>query len=235
MKKLILIILLGFAILSCSNKGPDITITDEFLNDFIQASDSDVDFLKGFIENENGNSRVWSKGKWDYENVLALNKPNQYEALIVNQVGVNPNNVENIAMSFIKKDGVMLSSFVTKTISVSENIKKAEYYNIDGDLLFTTEFNNLTKTIKSSRPNSDLANGIFRKVSMYQDTDCEASFGQAVVDCLDDIYTKRGWLSVWAWVQTAYIPATGIALALDCAYHNWPGGDQCYEDFGWSN
>lgn len=234
-KRYYTLLLIPFFIISCSQEDTELTIVDEFQNDFVQASGRDIDLLKGFIETETENSGVWSEENWDFDNIMTLKKPKEYEAFIINQVGVSPNNNENVAMSFIKKDGVMLSSFVTKTISVSESIKKAEYYNVNGDLLFTTEFNNLNKTIRTYRPNSDLDAGIFKRVSLFQETDCEASFGQAVADCLDDIYTKRGFLSVWAWVQTAFIPWTAVAMAIDCAYHNWPSGDGCYDGFGWGS
>jgi hypothetical protein len=44
--------------------------------------------------------------------------------------------------------------------------------------------------------------------------------GQATMDCINDAYTNHGWVSVWAWVQTAYIPATGVAIAAACAGRN---------------
>lgn len=44
--------------------------------------------------------------------------------------------------------------------------------------------------------------------------------GQAVADCLSDAYTHHGWLSVWASVQTAFIPLTAASLAAACAIKN---------------
>jgi hypothetical protein len=44
--------------------------------------------------------------------------------------------------------------------------------------------------------------------------------GQKTMDCINDLYTKHGWLSVWAWVQTAFIPYTAGAVAATCAVHN---------------
>jgi hypothetical protein len=39
---------------------------------------------------------------------------------------------------------------------------------------------------------------------------------QSVMDCIADIYTNYGSLSVWTWVQSIFIPATGAAIALAC-------------------
>lgn len=41
--------------------------------------------------------------------------------------------------------------------------------------------------------------------------------GQAVANCINDVYTNHGWLSVWAWVQSAFIPETVAAFAVACA------------------
>ncbi|WP_166966059.1 hypothetical protein [Yeosuana marina] len=40
--------------------------------------------------------------------------------------------------------------------------------------------------------------------------------GQYVVDCLGDAYSNHGWVSVWAIVQSAFIPETAVALAVAC-------------------
>lgn len=44
--------------------------------------------------------------------------------------------------------------------------------------------------------------------------------GQATAACLQDAYSNYGWVSVWAVVQSAFIPQTAAALALTCAANN---------------
>lgn len=44
--------------------------------------------------------------------------------------------------------------------------------------------------------------------------------GQRTMNCMIDLYSNHGWLSVWATVQTAFIPATAGAVAATCAVHN---------------
>jgi len=40
-----------------------------------------------------------------------------------------------------------------------------------------------------------------------------------VADCIADAYSNHGWISVWAFVQTAFIPHTAAAIALACWAH----------------
>ena len=44
--------------------------------------------------------------------------------------------------------------------------------------------------------------------------------GQAVANCLQDVYANHGWVSVWATVQSAFIPVTALAFAAACTIHN---------------
>jgi len=44
----------------------------------------------------------------------------------------------------------------------------------------------------------------------------QKSCGQKVMDCITDAYTNNGWVSVWGWIQTAFIPQTAVAVAAAC-------------------
>lgn len=46
------------------------------------------------------------------------------------------------------------------------------------------------------------------------------STGQDVADCIGDVYTNHGWVSVWTWVQSAFIPETVVAIAAACVGAN---------------
>lgn len=41
--------------------------------------------------------------------------------------------------------------------------------------------------------------------------------GQAVMNCITDAYSNHGWTSVWASIQSIFLPATGAAIAIGCA------------------
>jgi hypothetical protein len=46
--------------------------------------------------------------------------------------------------------------------------------------------------------------------------------GQKVIDCFLDLYSHHGWLSVWATIQSVYIPATAVAVTATCIIYNCP-------------
>lgn len=46
-------------------------------------------------------------------------------------------------------------------------------------------------------------------------------WGEDTMGCLADAYSNHGWASVWATVQSAFIPETALALAAVCAYKNY--------------
>jgi hypothetical protein len=41
--------------------------------------------------------------------------------------------------------------------------------------------------------------------------------GQCVSDCISDAYTNKGWVSVWAFIQSIFIPSTGVGIAIGCS------------------
>ena len=44
--------------------------------------------------------------------------------------------------------------------------------------------------------------------------------GQAVMNCITDVYTNHGWTSVFVFVETAFLPQTAAAFAAACAIKN---------------
>lgn len=44
--------------------------------------------------------------------------------------------------------------------------------------------------------------------------------GDGTAHCIQDAYSNHGWISVWAFVQTAFIPWTAAGIAAACAVHN---------------
>lgn len=44
--------------------------------------------------------------------------------------------------------------------------------------------------------------------------------GSGFGDCMGDIYGNHGWVSAWAWIQSAYIPATVVAFSVACLSRN---------------
>ncbi len=46
------------------------------------------------------------------------------------------------------------------------------------------------------------------------------AIGAGAAHCLQDAYSGHGLISIWAFIQTAIIPATGVAIAAGCVFHN---------------
>lgn len=50
-------------------------------------------------------------------------------------------------------------------------------------------------------------------------------FGQQVMDCITDAYSKHGWASVLLWIETALIPQAAVIMTGACigdeAAHRW--------------
>lgn len=133
----------------------------------------------------------------------------QKTAIVANEENYDPNNDVNFGLSFYQ-DPVNLQIYKTmivKTEKVNNNIKNIDYYDSDGTHLLTFQINSETQTVNVTYIiSSDIA-GKGRLCS-----------GNTTAHCLADVYVNHGWISVWAFVQTGFIPATAAALAIACAY-----------------
>jgi hypothetical protein len=88
-----------------------------------------------------------------------------------------------------------------ETVKVNENIYSINYYSINMKLLYSLEVNNFEQAL----------------ITKYEYHNPNVRCGQAVADCLGDAYSNHGWISVWAVVQTAFLPVTAAGLAAACA------------------
>ena len=57
-----------------------------------------------------------------------------------------------------------------------------------------------------------------KKMSLMQMEDLQGGigFGEDYEDCMDDVYSGHGWVSVWVSWQSAFIPGTYVAFSLRC-------------------
>lgn len=123
------------------------------------------------------------------------------KGIIVNQIGFKASNDVNTALVFtVNIDGNISDPSIIVTKTVSSILKQIECRNIDGSLHSTIELNSQTKAI------------IVKNSSLKS-----TQSAQKILDCMDDVYRNHGWISVWAIVQSAFIPATVAALAVACA------------------
>ncbi len=93
-------------------------------------------------------------------------------------------------------------------MKISEYINRIEYLSLNNELLLSVELDSKKQT----------TNIIYKKSSSSLKS--TENTGDDVIECIADVYTNHSWISVWAWVQTAFIPATAAAIAVACIIHN---------------
>lgn len=124
-----------------------------------------------------------------YEVALDENAPSLHMA---NQIGLNEKNSENYAFAAAKiKDGFS-KALIVKTTRVNDNF----------NIILTTLLNSVDQFINLNYGKNHINH---------------KGCGQVTVDCLEDVYLNHNWVSVWATVQNAFLPATALALAGSCA------------------
>lgn len=176
----------------------------------IQKKVEDETLINNFINLQSSkfSSKSTNSLEFDYDNIYEVSiSGNSESMLMANQTNFDENNNENYAISAAITENGLSNPLIVKTSKISTNLYKIEYFNSDLQLLSTIELNSENQTIETS-------NNFQSKMNIALKT---SGCGQATADCLIDAYSNHGWVSVWAFVQTAFIPATGVALAAACA------------------
>lgn len=135
---------------------------------------------------------------------------NNYRAIIVPQVGYDNTRETNydLALFYEVGEGEILNKVVQRTDVLSNGTVEYNYYKLDGSYIFNVELNPTDSTITF---NGEI-------VGLKAD----GGWGDDTLDCIESVYTDNGWISVWAWVQTGFIPMTGAGIAAYCAGANAP-------------
>lgn len=123
--------------------------------------------------------------------------------IMANQVGFDEDNAVNYAVSAALRDDGMSDLLIVKTSRVSDHIYDIQYLNSSFELISNIQLNSDTETIE-----------------VFNVDFIGRGCGQDVADCLQDSYSNHGWISVWAVVQTGFIPGTAVVLSLGCAMKN---------------
>jgi len=145
---------------------------------------------------------------------------NSDTAIMAKQIGATSN--YGYYAAYYMTNTAINSSLIVKVDSLSENNIQINYYNANQILLFTAQTNTQTGVSDIIYTYSDAATNSTSKLQTSSLTTFAASggCGQGTANCLTDVYSNHGWLSVWATVQSAVIPATVVALAAACAAKN---------------
>jgi len=127
-------------------------------------------------------------------------------------------NVEAVSAMAKSKNGLSFSFTAYKTmeglirpmIIVSYPGKMIKYIDLEGNNLLSIGNNNgnLSFANEALSPGTTMKNA---------KTGVDDGVGQCTARCIQDAYSNHGWVSVWAFVQTAFIPATAAAIAAACA------------------
>tara|TARA_B110001469_G_C9624403_1_gene311508 strand:- start:670 stop:1296 length:627 start_codon:yes stop_codon:yes gene_type:complete len=201
LKSSLLIAILGIALWSCNkdNKLP-LEATTKVAN----VSQS-LDLLNNFEETYNeSNISPDDLVQFDFSQLHIVGDPENNQFL-VNQMDYDPNLDMNFGLTMaLNEYGEFVNPMILQTNSETHQIN---YYNVEFVLQMTVNLNVTNQTVS---------------VTHVAIPGAQGSWGQNTMDCITDAYSNHGWISVWAWVQTAFIPMTGAAIAASCAMANVP-------------
>jgi hypothetical protein len=94
----------------------------------------------------------------------------------------------------------------------------ASFYDLDVNLVKNISILSTGKI--SSTGAMPIFNHNTNHISLMSANNTFSSCGQATMNCINDAYANHGWASVWAWVQSAVLPPTAVAIAAACAAKN---------------
>lgn len=162
-----------------------------------------IDFKKSF----NSGKRTLAEVNFDESEVFEITiNSSDSKILMINQEDFDPNSNFNFGFSIpISKNGEFGSPMIVKTEKLNNDKLSISYFEYDMDLILNVELDGQSKSIEFIAPKS---------------SNNRILCGDETMGCLADAYTNHGWVSVWATVQTAFIPWTAVGLAAGCAAAN---------------
>lgn len=143
----------------------------------------------------------FSSSDFDFVNLYKSEKPGEKEiAYSVSYIGSNSN--IKYAFTLTYNDGVF-----SKPMLVKANIDRSSisYFDLAENKSVTIEENN-------GNYYANVNDVDFGNQSQNRNSGC----GQCVANCIADAYTNHGWASVWATLQSIFVPATGVGIAIGC-------------------
>ncbi|NOT51025.1 MAG: hypothetical protein HOP10_07085 [Chitinophagaceae bacterium] len=107
----------------------------------------------------------------------------------------------DFAFSVFMDKGVLKNPMLIATIS---DRSKIVYHQLEENKSF--EVSNIDKVVTYSSHDVDYGG----------ETKKGSGCGNCVSNCISDAYTNHGWVSVWAFIQSIFVPATGVGIAIGC-------------------
>jgi hypothetical protein len=141
--------------------------------------------------------------EYDFNNINIISQKEnpKTELIVVNSNNFNNENSSNKALLISYVDKEFGNNFFIETNTLEKSKKEFSYFDANNSLLYSANFDS-------------------EKEIMSTSFSLQRGCGQAVADCMNDVYTNHGWVSVWALVQSAFIPQTIVAFAIVCTAKN---------------
>lgn len=227
MKKTLILAICIFGSIACNKQNESVTPTTSALNKLSQISTkvlSDTN-LSESLKTAFTNAEYIDEKLIDnlFEKSLTLSSFSFDKLTIVKLAGLDGEGIlisnkyfTNYSLVVFRNGEEILSPMLIET----HNDKSIKYFDLNtGD---SYGIQNEKQNFSFVDYSSPTLNGIYKKMRVLGVNDC----GHGTAKCIDNAYTEQGWLSVWAVVQTLYLPATGVAIAIACASVNCGGANR---------
>jgi hypothetical protein len=140
---------------------------------------------------------------FDFDKIYKSQKPGEREIGYSVRYKTPAGGIE-YSFSVVEIAGGLVNPMLVK---VNTDRSRIVYNAINENTSLTVNNNNGVFTYKISDVNFG---GVHPNVA------AEWGCGQCVANCINDAYSNHGWASVWAIVQSIFIPATGVGITLGC-------------------
>ena len=160
--------------------------------------EKEMENIKNFASNLKGVDQEYD---FDNINIISQKENPETELIVVNSNKFNIENSSNKALIISYVDKEFGNNFFIETTTLEKSKREFSYFDANNLLLFSVNFD----------PENELMSTSFS---------LRRGCGQAVADCMTDVYANHGWVSVWASVQSAFIPQTIVAFAVACTAKN---------------
>jgi len=230
MKNLKLLFILSFFLFGCSKTELKDSTSKVDNNSFNTVKLQNQIYYNAIMKWKNTNSNKFKSAAvdnvtFDYSNLLQVtptdnntnalrDAPLSMSVVVANQVGYNVENSVNYGIGFYMYADSIANILQFKLETISSNIKRIHYYDEESTLLLSFELDLTAQTINVIYKSSSAKAGVVLKSINV------ATLGQNVADCMTDVYSQQGWVSVFALVAGAYCPATVAGIAVACTIHN---------------
>lgn len=204
-RKLLFSVAVILGTVSCTTSLEDDTLNDKVIveYDVVIAQEKELNQINSYLSDMTGETTSFKTGgleSFDFSEAEVIRPSGNPMYSVVSVKPKEHSLIQKEALTFLRdeKDQIQLS-LITSAVTINENVKDFRYTNVQGQTQFTVRFDNLQKRVlyldKSGNEISSVPN----------------DWGDRTMDCLGDVYSNHGWLSVWATIQTGFLPQTGAA------------------------